>query len=198
MRGGAVFRPGFASPVADSQTVFRRLLAAMSEPGSQHDTAVHMDPPPALDSATAALCLTLLDFETPVWLDAQAGSGETPAYLRFHCGCPLAAEPGPARFAVLAAPAAMPPLADFAIGSEAYPDESATLIVQTASFDGGEPVALSGPGIAERRTFGPAGLPRDFWRQRRALEVLFPQGLDLIFTLGARLAAVPRSTRVEL
>ena len=81
----------------DSQQVFRLVLAAMSEPGSVHDIEVDMTPPARLDPATAAVCLTLLDFETPVWLDAAADSDETRAWLRFHCGCPLVADAGAAR-----------------------------------------------------------------------------------------------------
>ena len=194
---GATLQPGFGSPVRDSQQVFRRVLAAMSEPGSVHDIAVELAPPAPLDPATAAACLTLLDFETPVWLDTAADSDEVRAWLRFHCGCPLAADAGAARFAVLAAPAAMPALAGFQLGSEAYPDESATLIAQVASLETGEAVALSGPGIEERRDFRPAGVAEGFWKQRRELEPLFPQGVDLVFASGASLAAVPRSTQVR-
>ncbi len=193
----SALRPGFGAPVPDSQHVFRRVLAAMSEPGSVHDVAVEMTPPPPLDPATAAVCLTLLDFETPAWLDAAAGGDGTRAWLRFHCGCPLAADAGAARFAILAAPAAMPPLADFPLGSDAFPDESATLILQVASFMSGETIALGGPGVEDRREFRAAGIPEDFWKQRRELERLFPLGVDLVFASGSSLAAVPRSTQVR-
>ena len=196
-RNGATLRPGFGSPVRDSQAVFRRVLAAMSEPGTVREIGVDLEPPTALDSATAALCLTLLDFETPVWLDAAADSDETRAWLRFHCGCPLAANAGAAHFAVLAAPAAMPPLADFRLGSEAYPDESATLVMQVASLEEGETITLGGPGIEDCRDFRAAGVVEGFWKQRRELESLFPQGVDLVFAAGASLAAVPRSTQVR-
>ena len=194
---GAVLQPGFGSPVPDSQQVFRHVLAAMAEPGSVHDTAAVLTPPAPLDRASAAVCLTLLDFETPVWLDAAADSDEVRAWLRFHCGCPLAADAGAARFALLAAPAAMPALAGFRLGSEAYPDESATLVVQVASLKAGEAVTLSGPGIEDRRDFRAAGVAADFWKQRRELEFLFPQGIDLVFASGTRVAAVPRSTKVR-
>ncbi len=194
---GAALQPGFGSPVPDSQQVFRRVLEAMSEPGSVQHIAVELTPPAPLDCATAAVCLTLLDFETPVWLDAAADCNETRAWLRFHCGCPLAANAGAARFAVLAAPAAMPPLADFQLGSEAYPDESATLVVQVASLEAGETIALGGPGIEDCRDFRAAGVAEGFWKQRRELESLFPQGVDLVFAAGASLAAVPRSTQVR-
>ena len=195
---GPALRPGFDAPVPDSQQVFRRVLAAMSEPGSVQDIAVALTPPAPLDPATAAVCLTLLDFETPVWLDAAADNDDTRAWLRFHCGCPLAGEADGARFAVLARPEAAPPLAGFRLGSEAYPDESATLVVQAASLKAGETVGLRGPGIEDRRAFRAAGLAEDFWKQRRDLERLFPLGVDLLFASGASLAAVPRSTQIGL
>ena len=196
-RNGSALRPGFGQPVADSQLVFRRVLAAMAEPGSVQDIAVELAPPAPLDPAAAAVCLTLLDFETPVWLDRAADREEVRAWLRFHCGCPLAPDRGAARFAVLAAPAEMPPLAGFPLGSEAYPDESATLLVQAASLEAGDAVTLAGPGIEGRRTLRIAGVGHGFWRERRELEALFPQGVDLVFASGARLAAVPRSTKVR-
>ena len=49
----------------------------------------------------------------------------------------------------------LPRLDGFAIGSEAYPDEGATLILQVGSLDGGMPVTVSGPGIPGERTFVP-------------------------------------------
>ena len=194
---GPALRPGFAAPVADSQQVFRGVLRAMSEPGTVQDIAVDLAPPAPLDRATAALCLALLDFETPVWLDAPADCEEVRAWLRFHCGCPLAADPAEAGFAVLAAPAEMPSLAGFRLGSEAYPDESATVILQVSSLVSGEAVTLRGPGIEDCRDFRAAGVGEGFWKQRRDLEALFPQGVDLVFASGARLAAVPRSTHVR-
>ena len=193
---GAALQPGFGAPVPDSQQVFRHVLAAMSEPGAVQQMAVELTPPAPLDRATAAVCLALLDFETPVWLDAGADDEETRTWLRFHCGCPLVAETDGARFAVLAEPAAAPPLAGFPLGSEAYPDESATLVVQVESLEAGDEVTLRGPGIRDRRTFRPAGVARAFWEQRRQIEALFPQGIDLLFASGATLAAVPRSTQI--
>ncbi len=193
----AALRPGFGAPAPDSQQVFRRVLMAMSEPGAIQEIAVDLDPPAMLDRATAAVCLTFMDFETPVWLDAIADCEEVRVWLRFHCGCPLVVRPEEAGFAVLAAPAEMPALAGFRPGSEAYPDESATVILQVPSLEAGEAVALRGPGIENCRTFRAAGVADGFWKQRRKMEALFPQGVDLVFASGARLAAVPRSTQVE-
>ena len=70
-------------------------------------------------------------------------------------------------------------------------DISSTLIVEMAAL---RPVGtrLTGPGIREA-----AALSLPEGAAFRANAALAPQGLDFFFTCGARLAAVPRSTRVE-
>src|SRR3546814_4413068 len=59
--------PAMPDPVMATQGVFRLALSAMSEPGTlqQVDHAVVLD---RLAPATYALCLTLFDADTPVWL----------------------------------------------------------------------------------------------------------------------------------
>jgi alpha-D-ribose 1-methylphosphonate 5-triphosphate synthase subunit PhnH len=107
------------------------------------------------------------------------------------------AEPGRAVFAFAAAPDRLPALDRFALGSDAYPDQGATLVIEVASLaaDGG--LMLAGPGVDGVARLGVAGLPDGFWAARAALAPLFPRGLDLILTAGDRLAAVPRTTLVR-
>ena len=194
---GTWLAPGFSALVPDSTDVFRRLLTAMAQPGIVTGITPNLTPPPPLEAAAAAICLTLLDLETPVWLDRGADCEAVRSWLRFHCGCPLADSPGAAAFALVVEPDRMPALAEFHLGSETYPDESATVILQVSSLEGGEAVALSGPGIRDQRDFRANGTAEGFWQQRREIEALFPLGIDLVFASGESLAAVPRSTRVE-
>jgi alpha-D-ribose 1-methylphosphonate 5-triphosphate synthase subunit PhnH len=42
-----------------------------------------------------------------------------------------------------------------------------------------------------------AGLPLEFWDAARANAARFPRGVDLLLCAGDRLAALPRTTRVE-
>ena len=189
--------PGLPDPVLDSQRVFRAVLDAMAHPGTIRDLALRLEPPPPLALATAAVALALLDFETPLWLDGAAGIPAVAGFLRFHCGCPLTADRAAAAFAVVAAPAVMPPLAGFASGSDSYPDRSATLVIQVPSLSGGEAWGLAGPGIPGSRGFAPAGLPAGFRSWLAANHALFPRGIDLIFTCGSAVAALPRTTRLE-
>jgi hypothetical protein len=97
--------PGFADPVHDAQAAFRSVLDAMSTPGRIVTLAAPPAVPAPLMPATVALCLTLIDYETPLWLDGPARAAD--GFLRFHCGCPIVAAPADARFAVVADAAAM-------------------------------------------------------------------------------------------
>lgn len=189
--------PGFADPVMDAQRVFRAVLEATARPGTIVDCPVAPPAPPPLDPATFAVALALLDFETPLWLDQAAASDATQRTLRFHCGCPLVAETERAAFAIVAAPRTMPPLSAFHAGSDELPDRSTTLIIQVASLTGGEAFSLAGPGIRDSAQLAATGFPPDFGRWVRDNHDLFPRGVDLIFTCGALLAALPRSTRLE-
>ncbi len=82
-----------------------------------------------LSPALAALLLTLADPDTPVWLPAGRPAPAR-AFLRFHCGCPLVDQLDAATFVCVPAGHAMPALADCAQGQPAYPNRSATLIVE--------------------------------------------------------------------
>ena len=186
--------PGFADPVDDAQRVFRGVLDALSHPG--RIVALPPDDPAPiagrLGTAALAVGLSLFDFETAIYFDdaARAASG----YLRFHVNCPTTDDPARATFAVLGDPAALLPLDRFSLGTDASPEQSTTLIIELPSLTGGPEIRLTGPGIETEQGFAATGLPQGFWAARHALAELFPRGLDLIFTAGDQLAAIPRTT----
>jgi alpha-D-ribose 1-methylphosphonate 5-triphosphate synthase subunit PhnH len=189
--------PGLPDPVLDSQRIFRGVLEALAHPGRVVAVAGPSPTPPAVSTASAAVCLALLDFETPTWLDAVARGDETADWLRFHCGCPIAAEPGRARFALITDPGRMPPLDAFDAGSDEYPDRSATLIVQVSGLTAGMGRRLIGPGIAGEAQLEAIGLADGFWAQLARNQARFPRGVDVILAAGAEVAALPRTTRTE-
>ncbi len=183
--------PAFDAPVDDAQDLFRLALGAMSEPGTLHDVGVG----PALDTfcpASYALCLTLLDGDTPVWLAPAFDTPVIRANLAFHCGCPVVADPGQAAFAFLAADD-LEALPGFSTGTDRDPHLSCTVIVQLDDLQSGHATTWQGPGILDKRSMR-LPLPAAFWLQRNASA--FPQGLDYFFTTGRQLAGLPRSTRV--
>lgn len=179
---------GFADPASQSAHAFRSVMEAMARPGTIQgiDGA---SPPAPLSKAAGAVLLTLCDTDTPVHLAGNADCNAVRAWLAFHTGAPVT---GPAHcmFAV-GAWEALIPLEAYPIGTSAYPDRSATLIVECEGLTPSG-ATLSGPGI---RSQAALSLPElDAFQSNRGL---FPLGLDFIFTCGGQLAALPRSTLVS-
>jgi len=189
-------KAGFDDSVHDSQRLFRALLDAMARPGRIVTPPTPPEIPAALHPATAAVCLALLDFETPLWL-AGPDIAETRAWLAFHAGCPFAATPDQAAFALVTDVAALPALDAFALGSDEMPERSTTLLLQVDGLVAGEGKRLSGPGIDGAALLGVDGLTESFWAERSSACALFPRGIDIIFSAGPALAALPRTTHVE-
>jgi alpha-D-ribose 1-methylphosphonate 5-triphosphate synthase subunit PhnH len=189
-------QPGFTDAVAGSQAVFRIAMNAMARPGQRLPIATDLVPPRPLTAATAALLLTLCDFETAVWLDPPLAAGAgVPEYVRFHTGARLTASPAEAAYAVITDTSRIPPLAAFAQGTPDYPDRSTTVIVQVGSLSASG-WRLEGPGILGHATFSASPLPGDFPQQMRANRTRFPCGVDIFFTTDTEIAALPRSTRL--
>lgn len=187
---------GFADPVREAQATFKAVMWAISRPGNRMPLATGLKPPAPLTPEMAACVLAVADYETPLWLDAKlAARAEVLDFLRFHTGAPILAEPGEARLALISDPAALPPLSDFAQGTPEYPDRSTTLILAVDDLTDA-PFTLEGPGIKHTRRFGAAPLPADFAARWADNRLLFPLGVDLIFTTSGLVSALPRSTRI--
>ena len=179
---------GFDRPAPQSARAFRALLEAMARPG-RIESVEGAKPPAPLSVAAGTAILTLCDPQTPVYLAGKADTAETRAWIAFHTGAPVtsAAE---ASFAI-GSWEDLQPLGSYKTGEPAYPDRSATLIVEMEELRP-EGARLSGPGI---ETFAFLSLPET--RAFQANAQLFPLGFDCLFTCGDRLAALPRTTRVE-
>lgn len=182
---------GFANPVADAQRCFRATLDAMAHPG-RITRATGVTAPAPLGTAAAAVVLTLVDHETPLWLDHDAAMARQ--WIEFHCGAKVVAEPGACSFTLAMT---LPPLHRFPTGSHESPETSATVICQVDSFVDGKAFRLRGPGLREPLILTVNGLPSDFvsiWQQNHRL---FPCGIDLILCAGDRLVALPRTVAIE-
>jgi alpha-D-ribose 1-methylphosphonate 5-triphosphate synthase subunit PhnH len=177
--------------------VFRSVMNAMARPGTIVAAGGLSQAPQPLGLAAAAVALTLIDYETLVWLDpALAQSPEIAAWLRFHTGAPLTDDPRQAAFAFIADPPRMPPFEAFSQGSMEYPDRATTLVLQIEHLSDNGGFCLSGPGIGRSRTLSAAPLPADFATRMRVNRALFPRGVDLILACATTLAALPRSVHV--
>lgn len=186
--------PGFADPVGGAQAAFRALLDAMARPGTLHDVAeliAELTPPAPLGPAAAAVLLTLVDADTPLWLDGACMAAR--AWLVFHCGAPLTDDPAASAFA---AAVGMKPLGLFNTGSDAAPEDSTTLIVQLPALGTGRAYRVSGPGLRAPAPLRAAGLPADFPAQWATNHALYPRGIDLVLCAGARFCCLPRSVQL--
>ncbi|MDF2116031.1 phosphonate C-P lyase system protein PhnH [Roseiarcaceae bacterium H3SJ34-1] len=193
----AALEGGFADPVLDAQSVFRTIMDAMARPGSVLAMKPLVVPPAPLGSAAGAVACTLIDADTPFWLDPMLSAhGTLGAWLGFHTGASAASVPGSSHFALIGDPMAMLPLDQFAQGSQDYPDQSTTLILQLQSLSEGAPLTFEGPGIKGRSTIAPKGLAADFARQWRDNAKRFPRGVDLILTGTDAIACLPRTARL--
>ena len=181
---------GFADAVLDGQACFRAVLDALAHPG-RIVAAAAPEPPPPLDPATAAVLLTLVDAETPLWLgDAAAPARD---WIAFHCAAPLAARDDAAFGLELGAGT----LAGFRTGTDDAPEDGATVILQVAALGRGRAMRLSGPGLAAPAVLRVEGLAPGFMAEWAGNHAAFPRGVDLILCAGSQLAALPRSVRAE-
>lgn len=189
-------QPGLKSPVYDAQHIFRRVMDAMARPGRIVSIDPDITPPVSGFQGLCAVALTLLDFETPVYLP-QGKTGEALAdWLRFHCGCPVTKDPYEAAFALLLS-SELPSLSVFNPGDPKYPDVSTTLLLACDALDGGPCMTLTGPGIKDKQHIAPAGLADSFWLEVKADRQQFQLGVDIILGAGDAIIGLPRTTRIE-
>ena len=190
-----VLAPGFSDPGHDAQRLFRAVLDAFAHPGR----IMSLPDPPAgpgtISPATAAYLLTLVDRDTPLWLAPEFERPAVRDFVRFHTGAPIVARRDEAVFAVLAHDTAS--LDGFAIGTDPYPDRSATLVIEVPVLGAGAARRWRGPGIDGQAVVAVGGLGADFWQAWACNHALFPCGVDVVFTAGSQLLALPRSIAVE-
>ncbi|ANK81992.1 MAG: phosphonate C-P lyase system protein PhnH [Rhizobiales bacterium NRL2] len=188
---------GLADPVFDSQRVFRAVLDALARPGRVVAFPRSCDALGGLAAEPLAILLSLADNTTPVWLPESLQDGTLAGHLAFHAGVVLTTEPVKAAFAVIDSAVDAAFIDRFAIGAPDYPDRSTTLILPCANVTDDAGWSLAGPGIETTARLGiePAHPALETAIRRNA--TLSPLGLDVIFTAPGRVAAIPRSTRLE-
>jgi alpha-D-ribose 1-methylphosphonate 5-triphosphate synthase subunit PhnH len=192
-----ILQPGFIDPVTGAQSCFRSVLDALARPGSIHAAGDGLTPPAPLAPATAAVLLTLLDYDTPVWLDSGVAAAQP--WIGFHCGAPVVPCMDAGRFAVALSlpPLSLPPLGSLPCGTHEAPEDAATLILQVSGFGRGSSYRLMGPGLRAPVVLQVDGLPADFASVWQANHALYPCGVDLVLCAGTSLAALPRSVAVQ-
>lgn len=191
----AVLEGGLVDPVFGSQAIFRRVMDAFANPGRVADLGGLARSPAPLGEAAAAFLAALADYDTPVWFEEDAAAAA--AWLTFHTGAPVSSDPAAASFAILAGGGAVDGWQRFAIGTESFPDRSATLLLPVAGLTGGPILELQGPGIETSSAIAPEGLPPGFADAMAGNRARFPLGFDVLLVCGPQAAALPRTTHVR-
>lgn len=192
-----IFSGAFAEPVFDAQAVFRTVMDCMARPGTIGRISAAAKPPQPLGAAAGAVALTLCDHDTPVWLTPQLAKSKLPGWLAFHTGATVTTEKQVARFAFIEKGGVVPGFDMFSQGTQEYPDRSTTLVIEVGSFEGGDPLVLTGPGIRDEARIAPTGLPEAFLSLAQANRALFPRGIDLILVSGDEVVCLPRTTVIR-
>lgn len=188
---------GFDHEAFGSQAVFRVALDALSHPGRVFDMPLDTALPRQGHGAAAALLLGMLDADTTLWLSPSLASSDAPVWLRFHTGCQIVADVSVAQFLWVAQGDDMPQLSSLQLGSDAYPDQSATCVLEVDSLhsDAGG-WRLQGPGIPSERHLNALGLPSDFVAHWADNHASFPRGVDVFLSTATHMAGLPRTTRI--
>ena len=189
--------PGLSDIVYDSQTTFLALLNALSYPGKQQKIDLKLTPPPDLNIACAAACLTMLDLETKVWLSSDFNQ-DVKAWLLFHTGCNFTENSQLADFAIIKNIQNIPKLSNFNHGIAEEPENSTSLFVQGLDLEAGEKVILTGPGILGETTISISNLPEFFWSEWETNVNNYPLGVDIFFFAQNRVIGLPRTTKNKL
>jgi len=166
------------------QALFRELITAFSYPGrivqfgsSVADTLIMLLATLVDSGTTLADPFSLISHDDRRRLNVQPGLPERARFL-ILCGT--------------SSPEFQP-----ALGSLESPEEGATLIVCVQSFDKGEELELSGPGIDGVTALSINGIDPSWWIKRRQWNISFPMGVDLILVAEGEIVAIPRTTKIQ-
>lgn len=178
--------------------MFRTSLNALSYPGRPLEMPLDCALPRQGQGAAASLLLGLLDSDTTLWMSPSVLHSDATPWLRFHTGCKVVEDVSTAQFIWVAYGDSLPQMSSLMLGSDAYPDQSATCIIETQGFDTDvTDLVLKGPGIEGERTLKVLGLPDAFLEQWTNNHGIFPRGVDVFLTDATHVIGLPRTTRIS-
>ena len=189
---------GFTHEAFGSKAVFRTSLNALSYPGRPLEMPLDCALPRQGQGAAAALLLGLLDSDTTLWMSPSVLHSDATPWIRFHTGCKVVDDVRAAQFIWVAYGDSLPQISKLMLGSDAYPDQSATCIIETQGFDTDvTDLVLQGPGIEGERTLKVLGLHDAFLEQWTNNHGIFPRGVDVFLTDATHVVGLPRTTRIS-
>lgn len=193
---------GFSNEALESQAVFRTAQHALSHPGRLVDITHAAKVPTQGHSASAAFLLAMLDADCTLWTSPTLVASDAPLWLHFHTGCKIVNDATLAQFVWVAEGDAMPALTSLAQGSAAYPDQSATCVLDVVALNASarheNTWIMQGPGIQNQTHLNVQGQASDFVRQWTANHARFPQGVDVFLAAQHQLVGLPRTTTIAL
>lgn len=177
-----------AAPIPDAEerrdnATFEAVLWALSRPGQIRELpeAGVMTIAKALIDRECRVCAHTEELKEQL---VQLGATIVPQELCDHAVLPAQSEDD------VSAIARLP------IGDALYPETGASVIIP-ATIGTGRGLILTGPGIDGVQQLTLDGVHANLWPTRNQM-CRYPLGIDLIFVDGARIAAIPRSTQIEV
>ena len=181
-------------PVHDAQRGYRKLLKALSNPGTEVDLKEELSKLCGEDRAFLVLALILLDNETTFCAFQNSTLRDAIIYLT------LSYETDASRgdFLFVKDKKDLKKAVEHAkCGTPEDPQKAATVVVEIPE-ERDSCLKLSGPGIPGKRELCTAQIVFDALEERDALGCEYPEGLDFFFiTSEGRFFAVPRLVKKE-
>ncbi len=192
--------------VFSSQAVFRRLLDALSRPGTIFSLppVAYTGSPHGFPVSALSVLKTLCDHRVTFSVGRPNERRAWISYLEVNLSTPFR-RPEEADFVLFDGAGFDEEFAYLKRGTPEFPERSATALLcvgaladLSAASDDTRTLHLEGPGVKGRASLFVAGLDGRYIEERARANRFAPMGIDLILIdRDARVAGLPRSTRVD-
>lgn len=195
---------GYCDRVAAARLVHRRVMAALTWPGSRQPLPLPEDRPDGLPPVAAALMLALCDSDTPVYLPSGlALSRWCATWLRLHCQAAVVDDPGSARYLLCRRDDDLPlsrilyARSNGALPGDEDPLRDRTLLLEVASLRGGLSVCIQSDHDTRREVIVDIdALPTAVLGSCCKQDAHAPLGIDIIAFDADSIIALPRGVRL--
>ena len=196
-----ISKNAFSDKPADSQATFRHILTSMSEPGVISTLTASGDFG-NMPASMAAIGQTLADATTSIYLSPSLlVNNDTIDNIKFYIESSITDKKEKSDFAFINyddLESSYKSFDNFSQGNHEYPELSATIIVGVDSFEAGQKIKMTGPGIEVERIMQLGNVSSDFLEYLVNRAPKFPLGLDFIFTCGNKILCLPKTTKLEI
>lgn len=188
--------------VFDAQAHFRLIMDSMARPGKINVlNGVSINPPAALNRASAVVGLALLNADVSYYVSEHADPTGVAAYFVVNTSS-QAASADEADFLFLTGTENPDQLDQAKTGTLAYPDTSAFVVIDVTAISStprpGLMLTLAGPGVNGSKTVFVDGLNSDLLDTLSQKNAEYPLGVDTILTdANDQIICIPRSVRIK-